>query len=60
MPYGVTSIWNLVYGPFLSPEGKLMHVENRLVVNRGEGKGVGWTGSLGLIDAKYCFGMDGQ
>ena len=37
----------------LSTEKKLMNLENRLVVAKGEG--VGWTGgSLGLIDAKYC------
>ena len=37
----------------LSTEEKLMDLENRLVVAKGEG--VGWTGSLGLIDADYCF-----
>ena len=37
----------------LSTEKKLMDLENRLVVAKGEGKGVGWTGSLGLIDANY-------
>ena len=42
MPYGVTSIWNLSYGPFLSTEGKLMYLKNRFVVDRGEGKGVGF------------------
>ena len=26
-----------------------------LVVAWGEGEGVGWIGSLGLIDANYCF-----
>ena len=35
-----------------STEKKLMDLENRLVVAKGEG--VGWTGSLGLIDADYC------
>ena len=29
-------------------------LENRLVVAEGEGEGVGWTGSLGLIDANHC------
>ena len=24
------------------------------VVAEGEGEGVGWTGSLGLVDANYC------
>ena len=34
-----------------STEKKLMDLGNRLVVARGGGEGVGWTGSLGLIDA---------
>ena len=37
----------------LSTEKKLMDLENRLVVAKGEGEGVGWTGNLGLIDANY-------
>ena len=28
-----------------------MDLENRRVAAKGEGEGVGWTGSLGLIDA---------
>ena len=28
--------------------------QNRLVVAKGEGERVGWTGSLGLLDANYC------
>ena len=36
----------------LSTEKKLMDLENRLVV--AEGEGVGWTGSLGFIDANDC------
>ena len=36
-----------------STEKKLMDLENRLVVAKGEGEGVGWTGSLGLVDANY-------
>ena len=36
-----------------STEKKIMDLENKLVVAQGEG--VGWTGSLGLIDADYCF-----
>ena len=35
----------------LSTEKKLMNLENRLVV--AEGKGVGWTANLGLIEANY-------
>ena len=42
----------------LSTEKKLMDLENRLVVAKGEGEGVGWTGNLGLIDAN-CHIRDG-
>ena len=38
----------------LSTEKELMDWKNRLVVARGEREGVGWTGSLGLIDSNYC------
>jgi len=38
----------------LSSEKKIMDLENRLVVAKGEGERVGWMGSLGLIDANYC------
>ena len=38
---------------FLKIKSKIMDIENRLVVAQGEGKGGGWTGSLGLIDADY-------
>ena len=36
----------------LSTEKKVMDLENRLVVAKGEGEGVGvgWIGNLGLID----------
>ena len=37
-----------------STEKKLMDLENRLGVAKAEGEGVGWTGSLGLLDANYC------
>ena len=29
-------------------------LENGLMVVKGDGEVVGWTGSLGLIDANYC------
>ena len=36
----------------LSSENKKSHgLENRLMIAKDEGEGVGWTGSLGLIDA---------
>ena len=38
----------------LSIEEKIMDLENRLVVAKGEGEGVGWTACLGLMDANYC------
>ena len=38
----------------LSTEKKIMNMENRLVVAKGEEEGVGWTGKLGLVDANYC------
>ena len=37
----------------LSTEKKIMNLKNRLVVAKGEGKGVGLIESLGLIDANY-------
>ena len=40
----------------LSTEKKIMDMENRLVVAKGEGEGVGCIGNLGLIDANYCLG----
>jgi len=39
----------------LSTEKKIMDLEKRLVVAWREGEGGGWIGSLGLIDANYCF-----
>ena len=40
----------------LSTEKKIMDLKSRLVVAQGEeeGVGVGWIGSLRLIDANYC------
>ena len=38
----------------LSTEKKLRDLENRLVVVKGEGEGVGWTGNLGLIVGNDC------
>ena len=39
----------------LSTEKKIMDMEDRLAVAKREGEEVGWIGSLGLIDADYCF-----
>ena len=38
----------------LSTGKEIMDLQNRLVVARGEGEGVGWMGCLGLIDADSC------
>ena len=38
----------------LSMEKKLMDLQNRLGVAKGEGEGVGWMGSLGFMDADSC------
>ena len=38
----------------LSTEKKIMDLENRHVVAQAEGEGVGWTGSLGVIETNYC------
>ena len=38
----------------LSTEKKIMDMETRLVVAKGEGEGVGWMGNLGFIDANCC------
>ena len=38
----------------LSTEKEIMDLENRLVVAKGEGGGMGCMGSLGLIGADYC------
>jgi len=43
----------------LSTEKKIMDLEDRVLVAKGEGKGVGWIGSLGLIQT-IAFGMDKQ
>ena len=37
-----------------STEKKIMGLENRFMVAKQEGEGVGWTGNWGLIDANYC------
>ena len=38
----------------LFTEKKIIDLENRLVVAKGEREGVGWIGRLGFIDADYC------
>ena len=43
----------------LSTEKKIMDFQNRLVVAKREGEGIGGTGNLGLIQT-IAFGMDKQ
>ena len=38
---------------FLQKKNKLLDLENGLGVAKGVGEGVGWTGSLGLVDSNY-------
>ena len=38
----------------LAIKQKLTDMENRLVVAKGRGQGLGWTGSLGLVDSN-CY-----
>ena len=38
----------------LSTEKKLVDLEHRLMVAKGEGEGMGWIENWGLIDANYC------
>ena len=55
IPYDVTYIWNLIYGTNAPFHRKETHgLGEETCGCQGEGEGVGWTGSLGLIDANYC------
>ena len=48
-------MWNLIYGTNEHfHRKKIMDMENRLVVAKREGKGVGLTGNFGLIDENDC------
>ena len=52
IPYDITYMWNLKYGtnePMYKTN--ITNIENRLVVAVGRGEEVGWTGSLGSVDA---------
>ena len=40
--------------PGIMAKMKIIDMENRLVVAKGEGEGVGWMGAEGLKDANYC------
>ena len=42
----------------LSTKKKIMDLENRLMVAKGEGEGAGYIENLGSIYANYCLWMD--
>ena len=50
----ISHTWNLIYSTNEFTEKKIMDLENRLVVAKGEEEGGGWIGNLGLIDGNYC------
>ena len=49
-------MWNLKYGTneLTYKTERLTGMKNRLMVAKGAGEGVEWTGSLALVDANYC------
>ena len=55
IPYDITHIWNLIYGTNEPLHRKETHGLGKKTCDfQGGGKGMGWTGSLRLIDANYC------
>ena len=49
-------MWNIKYGtnePIYRNGNRLTDMENKPVIAKGEGEGVGWTGSLGLVGTNY-------
>ena len=53
----ISHIGNLIKGTnefFYRKETNSWTWRTDLWLPRGEGEGVGWTGSLGLVDANYC------
>ena len=56
IPHDITHTWNLKYGtnePILRTEGDSLAWRTDLWLPRGRRQRVGWTGSLGLVDANY-------
>jgi len=49
-------MWSLKYGTndLFIKQKQIMDMEDRLVFASGEEEGVGWIGSLGLVDVNYC------
>ena len=51
----ITYMWNLKYDinePIYKTENRLRHRE-QIVIAKGDGQGVRWTVSLGLVDTNY-------
>jgi len=49
-------MWNPKYStnePIYKTENRFIDIENRLVVAKGVGDGVGWTGSFRGVDTNY-------
>ena len=56
IPYDISCMWNLKYGtnePIYRTETDSQTYGTDLWLLRGREEGVGWTGSLGLVDAEY-------
>ena len=51
IPYNITYMWNLKCGTNDPIKTEIHHKQSRLVF--AEGKGMGWTGSLGLVETNY-------
>ena len=54
IPYDITYLWNLKYGtnePIYKTETDSQTWRTDLWLPRGSGEGVGWTESVGLVDA---------
>ena len=55
--YDITYIWNLIYStnePIHRKETRGLGEQTCGCRGGGRGEGVGWTGNLGLIEAKHC------
>ena len=50
----ISHIWNLIYGTNEPFHRKENHRLGEQTCGCPGGEGVGWIGSLGLIDANYC------
>ena len=57
----ISHIWNLIYSTNKPFHRKETHgLGEQTCGCQGEGEGMGWIESLGLIDANFAFGVDKQ